>query len=67
MQVYETMQHFLADRSPTLNLARGGFHVARGSLDQALCLAKICTILRRHHRITPSPCLLEYKIHIRYS
>ncbi|KAG0750192.1 hypothetical protein G6F62_000889 [Rhizopus arrhizus] len=55
------MQHFLADRSPTLNLARGGFHVARGSLDQALCLAKICTILRRHHRITQVLAFLDIK------
>ncbi|KAG1150154.1 hypothetical protein G6F37_002162 [Rhizopus arrhizus] len=55
------MQHFLADRSPTLDLDQGGFRVARGSLDQALCLAKICTILRRHHRIIQALAFLDIK------
>ncbi|KAG1382968.1 hypothetical protein G6F61_001789 [Rhizopus arrhizus] len=66
-QVARILLIALADHSPTLDLAQGDFGEARGSLDQTLRLAEICTILRRHHRITPSPCLLEYKIHIRYS
>ncbi|KAG1167873.1 hypothetical protein G6F46_006345 [Rhizopus delemar] len=45
-------RYFLADRNPPLDLAQGGFRVARGTLDQAFYLAEICTILRRHHRST---------------
>ncbi|KAG1516921.1 hypothetical protein G6F45_010882 [Rhizopus arrhizus] len=55
------LQHFLADCSPPLDLAQGGFREARSSLDKALCLAEICTILRRHHSITPVLAFLDIK------
>lgn len=44
---------YLIDNSPPLGLAQGGFRHARGSLDQTLCIVEVCTILRRHHHITP--------------
>ncbi|KAG1032852.1 hypothetical protein G6F43_013675 [Rhizopus delemar] len=34
--------------SPPIDIAQGGFRECRGSLDQALCLAEICQILRTH-------------------
>ncbi|KAG0936724.1 hypothetical protein G6F29_009834 [Rhizopus arrhizus] len=43
----------LLDQSPTLDIAQGGFREARSTLDQALCLAEICTILRKHYDINP--------------
>jgi hypothetical protein len=55
------LYQFLVDNSPPLDLAQGGFREARGSLDQALCLAEICNILRRHHRVTPVLAFLDIK------
>ncbi|KAG1459443.1 hypothetical protein G6F46_012096 [Rhizopus delemar] len=55
------LQHFLVGSSPTLDLAQGGFREVRGSLDQTLCLAKICTIPHRHHHITPVLAFLDMK------
>ncbi|KAG1229728.1 hypothetical protein G6F68_008394 [Rhizopus microsporus] len=48
-----SIHHFLMGHSPPLGIAQGEFRESRGSLDQALCLAEICNILRRHYRITP--------------
>ncbi|KAG1445564.1 hypothetical protein G6F46_012170 [Rhizopus delemar] len=45
----------------SLDLAQGGFWEVRGSLDQDLCLAEICTILRCHHSITPVLDFLDMK------
>lgn len=42
------LYRFLVDNSPPLDIAQGGLRKARGSLDQAICLAEICNILRRH-------------------
>ncbi|KAG1060434.1 hypothetical protein G6F41_012863 [Rhizopus arrhizus] len=56
-----SIHHFLIDHSPPLDIAQGGFRESRGSLDQALCLAEICTILRRHYRITPVLAFLDIK------
>ncbi|KAG1159173.1 hypothetical protein G6F36_014096 [Rhizopus arrhizus] len=47
--------------SPPLDIAQGGFRESRGSLDQALCLAEVCNILRRHYRITPVLASLDIK------
>ncbi|EIE83594.1 hypothetical protein RO3G_08299 [Rhizopus delemar RA 99-880] len=55
------LYQFLVDNSPPLDLAQCGFREARGSLDQALCLAEICNILRRHHRVTPVLAFLDIK------
>ncbi|KAG0950192.1 hypothetical protein G6F26_001852 [Rhizopus arrhizus] len=51
----------LLDHSPTLDIAQGGFREARSTLDQALCLAEICTILRKHYDINPTLAFLDIK------
>ncbi|KAG0811797.1 hypothetical protein G6F20_006873 [Rhizopus arrhizus] len=56
-----SIHHFLIDHSLPLDIVQGGFRESRGSLDQALCLAEICNILRRHHRITPVLAFLDIK------
>ncbi|KAG1494654.1 hypothetical protein G6F54_007726 [Rhizopus delemar] len=56
-----SIHHFLIDHSPPLDIAQGGFRESRGSLDQALCLAEVCNILRRHYRITPVLASLDIK------
>lgn len=48
-------------QSPILDLAQDGFREARGSLDQELCLAKICNILRQCHHISPVLAFLGIK------
>lgn len=40
----------LVDQSPTLDIAQGGFREARSTLDQALPLVEICSILRKHNQ-----------------
>ncbi|CEG74980.1 hypothetical protein RMATCC62417_10098 [Rhizopus microsporus] len=47
--------------SPPLDIAQGGFRESRGPLDQALCLAEICNILRHFHHITPVLAFLDIK------
>ena len=44
-----------------MDIAQGGFRESRESLDQALCLAEICNILRRHYRIIPALTFLTIK------
>ena len=56
-----SIHHFLMGHSPPLGIAQGEFRESRGSLDQALCLAEICNILRRHYRITPVLAFLDIK------
>ncbi|KAG1151011.1 hypothetical protein G6F37_006521 [Rhizopus arrhizus] len=51
----------LLDQSPTLDIAQGGFREARSTLDQALCLAEICTVLRKHYDINPTLAFLDIK------
>ncbi|KAG0931031.1 hypothetical protein G6F32_011815 [Rhizopus arrhizus] len=51
----------LVDQSPTLDIAQGGFRVARITLDQALSLVEICSILRKHHKVTPTLAFLDIK------
>ncbi|KAG0828922.1 hypothetical protein G6F18_008836 [Rhizopus arrhizus] len=47
--------------SPPLDTAQGGFRRPRSTLDQALCLVETCSILRQHHRITPTLAFLDIK------
>ncbi|KAG0870242.1 hypothetical protein G6F15_011702 [Rhizopus arrhizus] len=47
--------------SPPLDIAQGGFRRSRSTLDQALCLVETCSILRQHHRITPTLAFLDIK------
>ncbi|KAG0737612.1 hypothetical protein G6F57_002804 [Rhizopus arrhizus] len=51
----------LADQSPTLDIAQGDFRVARSTLDQALSLVEICSILRKHQKVTPTLAFLDIK------
>ncbi|KAG1510472.1 hypothetical protein G6F53_006656 [Rhizopus delemar] len=51
----------LLGQSPTLDIAQGGFREARSTLDQALCLAEICAILRKHYDINPTLAFLDIK------
>jgi len=51
----------LLSNSPQLDLAQGGFRQSRGSLDQALCLAEICNILRKYHGTSPVLAFLDIK------
>ncbi|KAG1578780.1 hypothetical protein G6F48_011664 [Rhizopus delemar] len=51
----------LVDQIPTLDIAQGGFRVARSTLDQALSLVEICSILRKHHKVTPTLAFLDIK------
>lgn len=51
----------LEHESPSLDIAQGGFRHARSTLDQALCLVEICSILRRKHGITPTLAFLDIK------
>ncbi|KAG1031914.1 hypothetical protein G6F43_013865 [Rhizopus delemar] len=46
---------------PPLDITQGGFREARGTLDQALCLIEICSILRKHHHINPTLAFLDIK------
>ncbi|KAG1123211.1 hypothetical protein G6F42_010759 [Rhizopus arrhizus] len=46
---------------PPLDIAQGGFRRSRSTLDQALCLVETCSILRQHHRITPTLAFLDIK------
>ncbi|KAG1040607.1 hypothetical protein G6F43_012255 [Rhizopus delemar] len=46
---------------PPIDIAQGGFRECCGSLDQALCLAEICQILRTHHKVKPTLILLDIK------
>lgn len=51
----------LRDQSPTLDIAQGGFREARSTLDQALCLAEICSILRKHYAVNPTLVFLDIR------
>ncbi|KAG1614598.1 hypothetical protein G6F46_006833 [Rhizopus delemar] len=51
----------LVDQSPPLDITQGSFREARGTLDQALCLIEICSILRKHHHINPTLAFLDIK------
>jgi hypothetical protein len=42
-------------------IAQGGFRVARSTLVQALFLLEICSILRKHHKVTPTLAFLDIK------
>ncbi|EIE82075.1 hypothetical protein RO3G_06780 [Rhizopus delemar RA 99-880] len=44
-----------------LDIAQGGFRRSRSTLDQALCLVETYSILRQHHRITPTLAFLDIK------
>ncbi|KAG1298434.1 hypothetical protein G6F66_001737 [Rhizopus arrhizus] len=55
------LQNDLQLYSPPIDIAQGGFRECRGSLDQALCLAEICQILRIHHKIKPTLIFLDIK------
>ncbi|KAL1929637.1 hypothetical protein VTP01DRAFT_1775 [Rhizomucor pusillus] len=46
--------------SPT-DAMQGGFRKLRGTLDQALCLAEICQLLRMNHKINPVLAFLDIK------
>ncbi|KAG0821472.1 hypothetical protein G6F18_012181 [Rhizopus arrhizus] len=50
-----------ANFPPPLDIAQGGFRRSRSTLDQALCLVETCSILRQHHRITPTLAFLDIK------
>jgi hypothetical protein len=45
----------------TLDIAQGGFHEARNSLDQTLCLIEIWSILPHYSRATPILAFLDIK------
>ncbi|KAG1152166.1 hypothetical protein G6F37_001390 [Rhizopus arrhizus] len=47
--------------NPTLDIAHCGFRVARSTLDQELSLVEICSILRKHHKVTLTLALLDIK------
>ncbi|KAG1403327.1 hypothetical protein G6F59_012774 [Rhizopus arrhizus] len=51
----------LEQESPPLDIAQGGFRPSRSTLDQALCLLEICSILRRKHRTPPTLAFLDIK------
>lgn len=51
----------LLQKSPTLDIAQGGFRESRSSLDQVQCLIETCSILRRHHNISPTLAFLDIK------
>ncbi|EIE80970.1 hypothetical protein RO3G_05675 [Rhizopus delemar RA 99-880] len=51
---------FLIDNNPTLDMAQGGFREARGSLDQALCLAELCNFLSCDHNYYSSTCIPQH-------
>ncbi|KAG1146994.1 hypothetical protein G6F37_011858 [Rhizopus arrhizus] len=44
-----------------LDIAQGGFRRSRSILDQSLCLVETCSVLRQHHRITPTLAFLDIK------
>ncbi|KAG1136779.1 hypothetical protein G6F38_011798 [Rhizopus arrhizus] len=52
----------LEQERPSLDIAQGGFRPARSTLDQALCLLEICSILRRKHRTPPTTGVLQGSI-----
>ncbi|KAG1089319.1 hypothetical protein G6F39_011127 [Rhizopus arrhizus] len=54
-------QHLLEATDFGTNTAQGGFRPARSTLDQALCLLEICSILRRKHRTPPTLAFLDIK------
>ncbi|KAG1444271.1 hypothetical protein G6F46_012551 [Rhizopus delemar] len=44
-----------------LDITQGGFRESRGAVDQALCLAEICHILRSHYHTKPVLAFLDIK------
>ncbi|KAI8642777.1 hypothetical protein BD408DRAFT_324061, partial [Parasitella parasitica] len=44
---------------PFLDIAQDTFRECRSSLDQALCLTELCTILRRYHNCYPTLAFLD--------
>ncbi|KAG1222028.1 hypothetical protein G6F35_005580 [Rhizopus arrhizus] len=55
------IQYNLQTDGPSLDIAQGGFRESRGALDQALCLAEICHILRSHYHSKPVLAFLDIK------
>ncbi|KAG1409088.1 hypothetical protein G6F58_009404 [Rhizopus delemar] len=55
------IQYNLQTNGPSLDIAQGDFKESRGALDQALCLAEICHILRSHYHSKPILAFLDIK------
>jgi hypothetical protein len=51
----------LQNNSPPLDIAQGGFREARSTLDQTLCLAEICNLIRKKHHYKPVLAFLDIK------
>ncbi|KAG2171679.1 hypothetical protein INT43_008059 [Umbelopsis isabellina] len=51
----------LHERSPTPDLAQGGFRIKRSALDQALCLHELIQIHRIRYRSEPTMAFLDIK------
>ncbi|KAG1627711.1 hypothetical protein G6F44_012118 [Rhizopus delemar] len=55
------IQYRLQTNGYPLDIAQGGFRESRGAIDQALCLAEICHILRSHYQTKPILAFLDIK------
>ncbi|KAG1290405.1 hypothetical protein G6F66_008674 [Rhizopus arrhizus] len=55
------IQYNLQTNGPSLDIAQSGFRESRGALDQTLCLAEICHILRSHYHSKPVLAILDIK------
>ncbi|KAG1464088.1 hypothetical protein G6F46_002640 [Rhizopus delemar] len=55
------IQYSLQTDGYPLDIAQGGFRESRGAIDQALCLAEICHILRSHYHTKSVLTFLDIK------
>lgn len=58
------LKHLLISTGPHPDIAQGGFRASRGTLDQALCLHKLCLFHQRATRSPPNTCFPRYQVGI---